>query len=98
MGSVFFAIGHSTRPIDKFLQILVAHHINFLADIRTIPRSRYNPQFEQAALKKTLVSAGIAYRHLKGLGGLRQPKFNSINTAWQNKSFRGYADYMHTMR
>ena len=93
---MLFAIGHSTRSIEKFLEIVRAHQIILLVDIRTIPRSRHNPQFDQQALQQTLTTAGIAYRHLKGLGGLRKPTAYSMNAAWDNKSFRGYADYMQT--
>ena len=96
LSDFFFAIGHSTRPIQDFLKILKAHEVSLLADVRTIPHSRYNPQFDQAALKKELSEAGIKYRHLKSLGGLRYAKPDSVNTAWKNKSFRGYADYMQT--
>lgn len=67
-----------------------------LADIRTVPRSRHNPQYQRAALEKNLGEAGIAYRHLPGLGGLRKPRTDSINAGWRNLSFRGYADYMQT--
>ena len=93
---LFFAIGHSTRPIKYFLNILNAHGVTLLTDIRTVPRSRYNPQFDQTALKSKLIQAGLKYLHLKDLGGLRHAKPDSVNTAWQNKSFRGYADYMQT--
>lgn len=89
-------IGHSTRPIEEFIHILKAHGIALLVDIRTIPRSRRNPQFNRETLPASLEAAGIEYRHLPGLGGLRRAKPDSINTAWRNASFRGYADYMQT--
>jgi len=89
-------IGHSTRPIEEFVQILKAHGIEQLVDIRTIPRSRRNPQFNRDTLPASLEAAGIEYRHLPGLGGLRKAKADSPNTAWRNASFRGYADYMQT--
>ncbi len=91
-----FAVGHSTRPIEKFIELLQAHNIQTLADIRTVPRSRTNPQFSQDALARSLAEHGIRYIHLKALGGLRRPQKDSINTGWVNTSFRGYADYMQT--
>jgi len=91
-----YAIGHSTRSFEKLVEMLHAHDITLLADIRTIPRSRRNPQFNGEALEQKLPKAEIAYRHLKELGGLRRPSKNSINTGWENDSFRGYADYMQT--
>jgi uncharacterized protein (DUF488 family) len=93
---VVLTIGHSTRPIDGFLRLLTAHRVRLLVDVRTIPRSRHNPQFEQQALTESLRDAGIEYRHMPELGGLRRPRRDSINTAWKNASFRGYADYMQT--
>ena len=89
-------IGHSTHPIDEFIKLLRQHGIEQLVDIRTIPRSRHNPQFNSAALAKSLEDNGIGYVHLKELGGLRHPLRDSINTGWRNASFRGYADYMQT--
>ena len=94
--TTIYAIGHSTRAFEKFIELLHAHGISLLADIRTIPKSRHNPQFNREALETELPKAGIAYRHLKELGGLRHPAKDSINTAWENSSFRGYADYMQT--
>lgn len=93
---MIFTIGHSTRPIEEFLEMIEAHGVKHLVDVRTIPRSRRNPQFEQQALARELRRAGIGYTHIKGLGGLRHPSAGSINTAWQNAGFRGYADYMLT--
>lgn len=89
-------IGHSTRTIESFIDLLKAHSINFLVDIRTIPKSRYNPQFNEDALKKKLKENKIRYFHMKGLGGLRHSNKNSINLGWHNLSFRGFADYMQT--
>jgi len=89
-------IGHSTRPIDEFIKLLRQHGVERLVDIRTIPRSRHNPQFNSAALAKSLEDNGIGYVHLKELGGHRHPRRDSINTGWRNVSFRGYADYMQT--
>jgi hypothetical protein len=89
-------IGHSTHPIERFIGLLRAHGVDQLVDIRTIPRSRHNPQFNSEALAKSVEREGIAYAHLKELGGLRHPRADSINTGWRNASFRGYADYMQT--
>jgi uncharacterized protein (DUF488 family) len=94
--NLVFTIGHSTRPIEDFLELLKAHQIELLVDVRTIPRSRHNPQFNSDALPDSLGSANIAYRHMPELGGLRRPRKDSTNTAWRNLSFRGYADYMET--
>lgn len=94
--AVVYTIGHSTRPIDEFTEILKAYGINLLADIRTVPRSRHNPQFEEAALREALESHKIGYLHVAALGGLRHARKDSINRGWKNASFRGYADYMQT--
>lgn len=91
-----FTIGHSTRPIDVFVEMLQAHGVRRLADVRTVPRSRHNPQFETNALAGVLQAQRVAYRHMPGLGGLRRPLRDSINMGWRNTSFRGYADYMQT--
>src|SRR5580658_3282374 len=89
-------IGHSTHPISKFEALLNAHGVEQVVDVRTIPKSRHNPQFNREALHRSLEDAGIAYLHMPGLGGLRHPRKDSINTGWKNPSFRGYADYMQT--
>jgi uncharacterized protein (DUF488 family) len=89
-------IGHSTRSIEEFIGILEAHGIRRLVDVRTIPRSRHNPQFNRENLPESLKKAGIAYRHMPELGGLRHAAADSINTGWRNASFRGFADYMQT--
>lgn len=91
-----YTIGHSTRTADQFLEILQAFDIEFLADIRTVPRSRRNPQYDQEALKKFLTKHRVEYVHFPALGGLRHARKDSINTGWENASFRGYADYMQT--
>jgi uncharacterized protein (DUF488 family) len=91
-----FTIGHSTRAFEEFLEFLQAHGIKRVIDIRTIPRSRRNPQYNLETLGPSLEVAGIEYIHLKELGGLRRPKPGSKNTGWRNESFRGYADYMGT--
>jgi uncharacterized protein (DUF488 family) len=89
-------VGHSTRAIEEFLELLRAHSIAQLIDVRKIPHSRRNPQFGAGALAATLSSNGIIYEHMPELGGLRRAHSDSINTAWRNASFRGYADYMQT--
>ena len=94
--SVVYTIGHSNRPIEDFLALLEAHGIKKVVDVRTIPRSRHNPQFDQDELKPSLAGARIGYRHLKALGGLRHALRDSVNTGWRNLSFRGFADYMQT--
>lgn len=89
-------IGHSTLPLQAFLRILRDQGVGRVVDIRTIPRSRHNPQFARENLAPALEEAGIAWEWRRELGGLRHPRPNSINTAWKNSSFRGYADYMQT--
>ncbi len=91
-----YTIGHSTRPIEEFIALLQARSIEVLVDVRTVPRSRHNPQFETNALRTSLHEAGIDYIHIAGLGGLRRPRKDSPNNGWRNESFRGYADYMQT--
>jgi uncharacterized protein (DUF488 family) len=95
-GIKVFTIGHSTRPIEEFIGLLEAHGIRRLIDVRTIPRSRFNPQSNSDALARELSRRSISYRHCPGLGGLRKPEKDSKNAAWRNASFRGYADYMGT--
>ena len=89
-------IGHSTRTLDTFIEMLCAHGVKHLADVRTIPRSRHNPQFNRDTLPEALRLKGIAYSHIAGLGGLRHARPDSPNTGWHNASFRGFADYMQT--
>jgi uncharacterized protein (DUF488 family) len=91
-----FTIGHSTRMLADFIHILQAFDIKEVVDIRTIPKSRHNPQFNEEHLKTMLAKHHIGYIHLSDLGGLRHTKADSINTGWHNVSFRGYADYMQT--
>lgn len=91
-----FTVGHSTRTLDEFVDILRAHAIKMLADVRTVPRSRRHPWFAREELAGSLPEHGITYIHLPELGGLRKPRADSPNTAWRNDSFRGYADYMAT--
>ena len=91
-----WSVGHSTRPIDEFIDVLRAHEIRLLVDIRTIPRSRHNPQFNTDRLAESLKEAGLGSLHMPALGGLRKARKDSINNGWRNASFRGYADYMQT--
>ena len=91
-----FTIGHSTRTIDEFVELLKTNEVNMIVDVRTVPRSRHNPQFNKETLPNTLKKNGIKYIHMREIGGLRHPKRNSINLAWKNMGFRGYADYMQT--
>jgi uncharacterized protein (DUF488 family) len=89
-------VGHSTHPLQDFIRILQAHGVETLVDVRTVPRSRHNPQFNRDALPEPLRAAGIAYVHMPELGGLRHARRDSVNTGWRNLSFRGFADYMQT--
>ena len=94
--SFVMTIGHSTRTIDEFIALLQAHAASQVVDVRTIPRSRHNPQFNKDSLRGSLKKVGLGYVHVPGLGGLRHAKHDSINMGWRNASFRGYADYMQT--
>ncbi|HJX87710.1 MAG TPA: DUF488 domain-containing protein, partial [Gemmatimonadales bacterium] len=91
-----YAVGHSTRSTRELLELLRAHGVEQVVDVRTIPRSHHNPQFNGPALARSLRAAGLRYRHLKALGGLRHARPDSVNLGWRNASFRGYADYMQT--
>jgi uncharacterized protein (DUF488 family) len=91
-----WTIGHSNRALEEVIGMLGAHGIEVLVDVRSVPRSRHNPQFNRETLPGELAAAGIEYRHMGGLGGLRKARQDSINTGWRNDSFRGYADYMET--
>lgn len=93
---IVLTIGHSTRPLDEFIRLLQAHGVSRVVDVRTVPRSRHNPQFNKASLPRVLKKAGVRYVHLPGLGGLRHAKRDSLNVGWRNASFRGFADYMQT--
>lgn len=96
MRAPIWTIGHSTRSIEDFIAALRANGIKLLIDVRSLPGSKRNPQFNKEALSDSLGKAGIRYEHFPELGGLRKPKKDSRNTAWRNASFRGYADYMET--
>jgi uncharacterized protein (DUF488 family) len=91
-----FTVGHSTLPIEQFIALMHAYGIACVSDIRTVPRSRHNPQFNSDALGPELKPEHIDYVALPALGGLRHARKHSPNTGWRNKSFRGYADYMQT--
>lgn len=91
-----WTVGHSTRSLDDFIAFLQAHGIRRLVDVRTIPRSRHNPQFNKDQLSESVKQAGIQYVHMPALGGLRRARRDSVNSAWRNASFRGFADYMQT--
>jgi uncharacterized protein (DUF488 family) len=89
-------IGHSIRSIDEFLDLLHAYGVQFLVDVRIIPGSRHNPQFNTEILAGSLSDRGITYQHTAHLGGLRNPRIDSLNQDWRNRIFRGYADYMQS--
>jgi uncharacterized protein (DUF488 family) len=89
-------VGHSTRTLPEFIDILKAHSVTLVVDVRRFPRSRHNPQFNKETLPDALKTEGIRYIHMPELGGLRRPSRDSANKALRNKGFRGYADYMQT--
>jgi uncharacterized protein (DUF488 family) len=91
-----FTIGHSTHSLDEFITMLRGHDVTLVGDVRTVPRSRHNPQFNQDTLPITLKNAGIDYIHLPGLGGWRRTQPDSPNQGWRSPGFRGFADYMLT--
>jgi len=93
---VIFTVGHSTRSIDEFVGLLRTHGVARVVDVRTIPRSRHNPQFNRDILGSFLRNRRIGYRHMKALGGLRHARVDSPNAGWRNASFRGFADHMQT--
>lgn len=96
MKKLIYTIGHSTRSLDELLEIFADYGITKLIDIRTVPKSRFNPQFNKDNLEKFLPGKKIAYEHHSNLGGWRKRNKASINTGWRNQSFRSYADYMQT--
>jgi uncharacterized protein (DUF488 family) len=96
LSELIFTVGHSTRSIGEFISLLDENRVRLLVDIRTIPRSRHNPQFERQSLEKSLRAAGLDYKHMPSLGGLRHARKDSRNLGWRNESFRGFADYMQT--
>jgi uncharacterized protein (DUF488 family) len=96
MRPIVLTVGHSTRSVEEFIHLLDAHGVKRLVDVRTIPRSGHNPQFNKERLAKDLKHAGIEYAHIPGLGGLRHPRKDSTNLGWKNAGFRGFADHMQT--
>jgi uncharacterized protein (DUF488 family) len=94
--ATLFTIGHSTRSAEEFVALLRENGVRTLVDVRRFPGSRRYPQFGRDALAETLAGAGIEYRHAPELGGRREPRPESRNTAWRNASFRAYADHMET--
>ena len=93
---VIFTVGHSTRTLDDFVSLLLAHGVGAVADVRLIPKSRRHPHFRDDALAAELPTRGLQYLPFPALGGRRRPAKDSVNDAWRNESFRGYADYMQT--
>ncbi|HOE95469.1 MAG TPA: DUF488 domain-containing protein [Candidatus Sumerlaeota bacterium] len=96
VGTTVYTVGHSTQSLEEFVRLLRAHGVRRVVDIRTVPRSRHNPQFNRETLRRALNNRRLHYRHLKGLGGLRHARAGSPNAGWRNASFRGFADYMQT--
>lgn len=96
IATLILTVGHSNRPLQEFLTLLRAHRVTMVGDVRKMPGSRRNPQFNADSLAKALHESGIGYVHLPGLGGLRRRTSSSPNTGWRNASFQGYADYMLT--
>ncbi len=96
--AILWTVGHSTRTIEAFVELLAGFEVALLVDVRTVPRSRRNPQFNTDSLPVALGPAGIGYRHEPDLGGLRKPRKDSPNTGWRNAGFRGYADHMQSDR
>ncbi|MGA2266610.1 MAG: DUF488 domain-containing protein [Phycisphaerae bacterium] len=93
---VIYTVGHSNRSADELVAMLRGHGVKRIIDVRTIPRSRHNPQFNRDVLARFLRNRRIGYRHFKALGGLRHARKDSPNAGWRNASFRGFADYMQT--
>ena len=93
---VVLTVGHSTRSLEEFIDLLKSHSVTRLIDVRSVPRSRHNPQFNRDTFPAALETAGIHYAHIAGLGGFRRAGPESPNRGWRNASFRGYADYMQT--
>lgn len=91
-----WTVGHSTRSLEELIEVLRHYGVEAVVDVRTVPRSRKNPQFNREELETKLPEFGLAYTHAKDLGGLRKPLRDSVNSAWENDSFRGFADYMQT--
>jgi len=92
-----WTVGHSTRAIDELIRALQSFEIELVVDVRSFPGSRRYPQFNQENLRASLAGAGVEYLHLPELGGRRRAKPDSLNVAWRNEAFRGYADYMESV-
>ena len=93
---MIYTIGHSTRELGEFLDLLAVHRVTQVVDVRRYPASRRHPHFARDALAAALAAVGVAYHHEPELGGRRTARRDSTNTAWRSASFRGYADYMET--
>jgi len=96
VSDIVLTVGHSTRSLAEFIALLASHSVTQLVDVRTVPRSRHNPQFNRDTFPAALAGADIHYAHVEGLGGFRRAGPESPNMGWRNASFRGYADYMQT--
>jgi uncharacterized protein (DUF488 family) len=96
LSPLVMTIGHSTHTVEEFIRLLQVNSVACVVDVRTIPRSRHNAQFNKDSLPRLLKKEGIGYFHMPGLGGLRHAKLDSYNMGWRNTSFRGFADYMQT--
>lgn len=94
--AAIFTIGYSTRTFDEFMELLTAFNVKLLVDVRSVPRSRHNTQFNKENLQITLKNLDVKYIHMPEIGGFRRSRADSVNTSWKNKSFRGYADFMQT--
>jgi uncharacterized protein (DUF488 family) len=93
---LLYTVGHSTRTLDEFVALLRSFDMERVVDVRTVPRSRHNPQFDRDTLAAALHNRRLDYLHMPGLGGLRHPRPDSSNLGWRNSSFQGFADYMQT--
>jgi len=96
-GGTLWTVGHSTNTLAQLITLVAAHAVERLVDVRTLPRSRHNPQFNQGAIEAPLTAAGIDYEHQRVLGGLRKPRTESINLGWREPGFRGFADHMQSV-
>ncbi|MGH7621193.1 MAG: DUF488 family protein [Gemmatimonadaceae bacterium] len=94
--ATLWTVGHSTHPIGEFIDILHAHGVTRIADVRRFPGSRAQPQFNPEQFERALAESGVGYTAMPALGGRRKPRADSPHAAWRNESFRGYADYMDT--
>jgi uncharacterized protein (DUF488 family) len=91
-----YTVGHSTRTQRELFEVIHSFEVHLLVDIRSVPRSSYNPQFDSKVLSLAASRERVRYLHMPKLGGLRRPRIDSHNDAWRNEGFRGYADYMET--